>query len=154
MINTICSEQLIAWSRNTGDAWSLHIFDTIKHESHDTSTPLNRDTALLYKYEVMEQKWDKILELSASHVWMIGRIPFQNSGIKRLLHGLWLNDDVIDAYLGLCAFLRPDIKFLPTQWFPSIGRWGPEASRKSVPWVSLPFHVHEIQLNWCQDFKE
>jgi hypothetical protein len=82
MINTICSEWLIAWSRNTGDTWSLHIFDTIKHESHDISTPLNSDTALLYKYEVMEQKWDKILELSASHVWMIGRIPFQNSGIK------------------------------------------------------------------------
>jgi hypothetical protein len=143
MIKTICSERLITRSRNTGYAWSLPIFDTIKCESYDTSTPSGGDQAvLLYKHELMEQKWDGILELSASHVWMIGKIPFQNSGIKRLLHGMWLNDDVIDAYLGLCAFLRPDIKFLPTQWFPSLAKWGLEASRKSVPWVSLPFSQH------------
>jgi hypothetical protein len=140
MIKTICSERQVSWNRNSGSPWSLSIFHTIKCENHDISTPLGNDLAVpLYKYEVMEQKWEGILELSTSHVWMIAKIPFKNAGVDRLLRGLWLTDDVIDAYLALCACLRPDIKFLPTLWFPWLARWGLDASRKSASWVSLPF---------------
>jgi hypothetical protein len=97
---------------------------------------------LLYKYEVMEHRWEDILELSTSHVWTIAQVPFGKSGIQRLLHGQWLDDDVINAYLGLCGYLRSDIKFLSTQWFISLKKWESDASSKSVAWVSLPFPLH------------
>jgi hypothetical protein len=145
MIKEICSELHISWNTNTGYAWSLPIFDAVKCETHGISTHFRNDPAAsLYKYEIDERKWEGILELSTSHVWMIAGVPFQNSGVKRLLHGSWLNDDVIDAYIELCGYLRPDMKFLPTQWFPSLAKWGLDASIKSIPWVSQPFHLHQI----------
>jgi hypothetical protein len=153
MIKTICSERQIPLNSNTGFSWSLPIFDAIKCE---ISTPfVDNPAVLLYKYEVTERKWEEILKSSASLAWMIDGVPFQNSGIKRLLHGSWLNDDVIDAYLKLCGYLRPDIKFLPTVWFTFLKKWGLDASSKTVRWVSLPFHLHQIQLNSspCPDFK-
>jgi hypothetical protein len=157
MIKTICSERQIPLNSNAGYAWSLPIFDAIKCKNYEVSTPSEDNTAaLLYKQEVIQQKWEGILELSASRVWMVHRVPFQNSSVKRLLHGSWLDDDIINAYLELCGFLRPDIKFLSTQWFVSLEKWGLDASTKSVPWVSLPCYLHHIQLHSrrCLDFKE
>jgi hypothetical protein len=150
MIQTICSERQISQNSNSGCAWSLPIFRTIKGENNNISTPLdNHPTVLLYKSEVIEQKWEGLLELSTSHVWMIEKTPFQNAEVKRLLDGEWLNDEVINAYLELCACLRSDIKFLPTQWFPGLATWGLDAKRKTVAWVGLLVHFHQIQLNIC-----
>jgi hypothetical protein len=143
MIKTICSERQIPRNSNTGFSWSLSIFDAIKCQTQDISRSfLDNPAALLYKHEVINRKWEGIPESSTSQVWMIDRVPFPNSGVKRLLDGSWLDDDVIDAYLKLCGYLRPDIKFLSTHWFPSLERWGQDASSKSVPWVSFPFHLH------------
>ena len=143
MINTICSEREISQNSITGYSWSLPIFSTITYENHDHSSTSSTDLAVpLYKHEIAEQKWQGILDLSISHVWTIARVPFQNTGIKRLLHGRWLDDDIIDAYLGLCKYLCPNIKFISTQWFPLLQTWGLEASSKSVAWVSLPFQLH------------
>jgi len=145
MIKTICTERQISWNSNTGYAWSLPIFGAIRCQNNSILTHFQNDpAALLYKSEAAERKWEGILELSTSHVWMIAGVPFDNSGVKRLLHGSWLNDDVIDAYLNLCGYLRPDMKFLPTQWFPSLSKWGIDASIKSIPWVSLLLQLHQI----------
>jgi hypothetical protein len=141
MIKTICSERQIPRNSNAGYSWSLPIFDAIEFENPEISTLLACNlSAPLYKYEVNEKKWESILELSASHVWRIHNVPFETSGVKRLLHGLWLDDNIIDAYLHLCGYLRPDIKFLSTNWFPSLLKWGLEASSKSISWVSFSFH--------------
>jgi hypothetical protein len=149
MIQMICLERQISQDSNSGHAWSLPIFHTLKCENNNISTPLgNHPAVLLYKSEVMEQKWEAILELSTSHVWIIGKIPFKNSEVKRLLNGQWLNDEVINAYLELCAFLRPDIKFLPTHWFPGLATWGLDAKRKTVNWVGLLVHF----INVTQSF--
>lgn len=136
MIKTICSERQIVWKRNTGYPWSLPFFDAIQCQNDGNSTDLgNHPAILLYGYEVIEEKWKRILELSTTHVWTIAGTPFETTAIRRLLGGMWLNDDVINAYLTLCGYLRPDVKFLPTQWFPSLIKWGADASSKSVSWV-------------------
>jgi hypothetical protein len=143
MIETICSERQISRNSNTGYAWDLPILDHIKCENDGISTHLgNVPAALLYKHEVADRKWKRIRELSTSRSWMISKICFDNPGVEKLLLGRWLNDDVIDAYLELCGYLRPDMKFISTHWFPFLSRLGPNESKKSVPWVSLPFHLH------------
>ena len=143
MVRTICSERQISWNSNTRYSWCLPIFDAIKFDNHNISTPIcNNPAVLLYKTEVVEQKWVDILEFSTSHVRMIAKTPFQNSDVKRLLQGRWLNDDIINAYLGLCGYLRSDIKFLPTQWFTSLAKWGLDAKSKTVLWVGLLVHLH------------
>ena len=140
MIKTICSEHQIDWQRNTGSPWSLPFFDVIQSENREMSTPFENHLAILiYWYEVLEEKWDHILELSTSHEWMIAGTPFDTSAIKWLLDGSWLNDNIINAYLALCGYLHPDIKFVPTQWFPALTKWGVDASRKSLSWVSSTF---------------
>lgn len=146
MIHTICSERQISQNGNTGHAWSLPIFHMIEYENDNIATLLGDHPAmLLYKSEVMERRWEGILKLSTSHVWLSGKTPFTNSGIKRLLDGQWLNDDVINAYLELCACLRSDVKFLATQWFPGLQTWGPNVKKNAVRWVSL--FVHFIKYN-------
>jgi hypothetical protein len=136
MIETICSERQIDWKRNTGYPWSLPFFDAIQCQNDGNLTDLeNHPAILLYRYEIKEQKWERILELSTRRVWSIAGTPFQTKGIQRLLDGACLNDDVINAYLVLCGYLRPDVKFLPTQWFVCLNNWGRDAARKSVSWV-------------------
>jgi hypothetical protein len=156
MIRTICSERQIDWKRNTGYPWSLPFFDAIQCQNDGNSTDLAHHRAILiYRYEVTEEKWEHILKLSSTHVWTIAGTPFETAAIKKLLAGMWLNDDVINAYLALCGYLRPDVKFLPTQWFPSLTKWGLDASRKSVSWVRvLPLHLYQTHFNTCPDFKE
>jgi hypothetical protein len=143
MIQTICSERQISRNDNTGFSWSLPIFDAIKCENHSISTPLDHNPALLYKYEVMDKKWEGILESSSSLIWKIRGVPFKKAEVRQLLHGKWLSDEVINAYLLLCGYLRPDIKFLPTPWFTFLKGWGLNASNNSVNWVSLLFHLHQ-----------
>lgn len=155
MIKTICSERRISKNSETGYAWNLPIFEIIKQEKNEDPSPWYNDppmSMLLYKCEVIERKWEGILELSKSLNWMIDRVPFQKSGVERLLHGRWLNDNVIDAYLELCGCLRPDIKFIQSHWFPSLERWGSEALSKSAHWVSLLMSSSSNLLK-CPDFK-
>jgi hypothetical protein len=143
MIKRICSERQISRNSNSGYSWGLPILDPIKYENDDSSTHLgNSPAALLYKHEVADRKWKCVQELSTSRSWMVSRICFNNSGVQKLLLGKWLDDDVIDAYLELCGYLRPDMKFISTHWFPFLSRLKPNESIKSVPWVSLPFHLH------------
>jgi hypothetical protein len=136
MIKTICSEWQIDCKRNTGYPWSLPFFDAIQCQTDGNATNLeNHPALLLYRSEVIEQKWERILELSITRVWKIAGTPFESTAVKRLLDGTWLNDDIINAYLSLCGYLRPDVKFLPTQWFPSLSKWGRDASKQSAAWV-------------------
>ena len=83
---------------------------------------------------------------SKSHVGLIGNIPFYEPQAKKLLEGSWFNDDIIDAYLTLCGYVRRDFKFLPTQWYPSVEKWGNEASSKSISWVSNPLRFFPLML--------
>jgi hypothetical protein len=130
MIKTICWERHMDWKRNTGYPWSLPFFGAIQCQ---VSTDLgNHPAVLLYRYEVIEQKWQHILESSATHIRKIAGTPLQTSAIKRLLDGMWINDDVINAYLTLCGYLRPDIKFIHTHWFVKLGQ---DAPTKTVSWV-------------------
>jgi hypothetical protein len=143
MIKTICSERQIDWKRNIGYPWSLPFFDTIECQNDENLTHLgNHPAILLYRYEVIEKNWEHILELSHTRVLTIDGTPFETTGIQRLLDGMWLNDDLINAYLTLCGYLRPDLKFLPTQWFPSLINWGLDAASKSVSWVRSTFHLY------------
>jgi Ulp1 family protease len=66
--------------------------------------------------------------------------------VKRLLDGLWVNNNIIDAYLVLCSFSCPDIKFLSTQWFSGLEYWGKKASNRTTSWVSLSFHTSDSPL--------
>lgn len=141
MIKTICVERGVERNGKTQYSWRLPMFDPMQlNDGHalamvrQTHTP----NLCLYQNEIVDCLWEKrMLALSSSHAfWAISQIPFQESEGKRLLKGSWLNDNIIDAYLVLCGFVRPDIKFLSTQWFCAMERWGNGASSQSIPWVS------------------
>lgn len=145
MINTICSERQISRNSKTGYPWSLPHFDAIKTENHGILTDSgNNSAALLYKYEVVEPKWEGILKLSTSRVWTIANISLGIINFERLLLRKWIDNDIIDAYLVLCGYLRPDMRFLSTEWFNCFHKWGTKASMMTVNWVSLPFHLYQI----------
>lgn len=141
MIKAICAERRISRHGDTRYSWRLPIFDAIQWDGVETLPPSDQAICLLYKNETIGRRWENVLASSSSHSWTVSQIPFQESEVKRLLNGLWLNDDIIDAYLVLCQFSWPDIKFLPTQWFPCLENWGKEASSRSTSWVSLYFHT-------------
>jgi hypothetical protein len=82
--------------------------------------------------------------LSTSQNWKVAKIPILNKHVRWLLHRMWIDNDVVDTYLALCGYLRPDMKFLSTHWFNKLEEWGSNASTLSVSWVSLPFHLHQI----------
>jgi hypothetical protein len=145
MIKAICVERQIVQNGKTQYSWRLPIFDTIQwSDSHALATASQTRTQdlCLYSNEIVNRQWEKsMLDLSSSHAfWTIAQIPFQEPEARRLLEGLWLNDNIIDAYLVLCGYLRPDIKFLSTQWFCCLEIWRNDASSKSISWVR-GFHI-------------
>ncbi|KAF8801052.1 hypothetical protein BYT27DRAFT_7262374 [Phlegmacium glaucopus] len=94
--------------------WESNIKEVLRRYYRDLS-----DLCLLFQHETtgVPQKWESVQALSRSHTWTVAGIPFTESDVNILLDGDWLNDNIIDAYLELCAYLCPDIKFLPTHWF-------------------------------------
>jgi hypothetical protein len=83
MIKTICSEREISRNSNTGYAWSLPIFGAIECENLGISTNSSNDSgALLYRNEVVEQKWEGILKLSTSQNWKVAKIPILNKHVR------------------------------------------------------------------------
>ena len=143
MIKAICTERRIFRHGSTKYSWRLSIFDDIQWDEVETSgRACPPPICLLYKHEAIGRRWEDVLALSSLHTWAVGGIPFQKPEAKRLLEGLWLNDDVIDAYLVLCGFSWPHIKFLPTQWFSCFETWGKEASSRTTSWVRSSFRAH------------
>jgi hypothetical protein len=67
---------------------------------------------------------------------MIKNIPFGKIQARRLLTGNLIDDEIINAYLILCGYLRPDIKFLNSFWLDKLKIWGHQAAENSVRWVS------------------
>jgi len=149
MIKAICTERQISRHGNTQYSWRLPIFDTFQWDDVETLPTSGRASSrtpaicLLYKHEGVDNPLEGILASSSSNTWAIKAIPFNAPQVTRLLDGLWLNDDIIDAYLVLCHFSWPDIKFLSSQWFSKLGFWGTEASNKTISWVSLSFHMSD-----------
>jgi hypothetical protein len=153
IIRTICNERQISKHGKIQYSWRLPIFHTVQWDNADNKalSTLSRehisdlsDLCLLFQHETtgVPQKWEKVRVLSKSHTWTVAGIPFTESDVNILLDGDWLNDNIIDAYLELCAYLRPDIKFLPTHWFQILKTHGEEASTKLAPWVSLLFYTN------------
>lgn len=145
MIKAICSERQISRYGNTQYSWRLPIFDTIQWDGVETLPALGQAFSpaicLLYKNEVVGCRWEGVLVSSSSHSWVIGKTPYKEHEVKRLLDGLWLNDEIVNAYLELCRLARPDIKFLPTFWYSRLETWGKEASSQTISWVGLSFHT-------------
>ena len=141
-------------------SWRLPIFNHIQWENSETMATLDKNWALTsslcYMQEMLEERWESIRGMSSSRTWYIGsRIPFTHSEVDRLLNGLWLNDEIINAYLHMCSYLQPDIKFLSTFWLTSLEQWGPMAAEKSTLWVSVVSIDMLLQcwLKTNQDFK-
>ncbi|KAF8808584.1 cysteine proteinase [Phlegmacium glaucopus] len=132
MIRTICNEQQISKHGKIQYSWRLPIFHTVQWDNAD-----NKALSTLSRHETtgVPHKWESVRALSRSHTWIVAGIPFTESDVNILLDGDWLNDNIIDAYLELCAYLRPDIKFLPTHWFQILKTHGEEASTKLAPWI-------------------
>jgi hypothetical protein len=148
MIKAICTERQISRHGNTQYSWRLPIFDTFQWDGIETmpGQPCSPAICYLYKHEAVGCSWEGVLASSSLHTWAVGGIPFGAHEVKLLLDGSWLNNDIIDAYLVLCGFSRPDIKFLSTQWFPCLETWGEEASKRTTSWVSLSFHTSDSPL--------
>lgn len=150
MIKAICTERQLSRHGNTKYSWRLPIFDAIQWDNVEALPTLGQACipaiCLLYKHEVVGRPWEGILASSRLHTREICRVPFNSAEVNRLLDGLWLNSDIIDAYLALCNFSWPDIKFVSSQWFAKLEIWGTEASNRTISWVSLSFHTSDSPL--------
>jgi hypothetical protein len=153
MIGDICAEKRILQHGKTKYSWRLTIFHTIRCDDGKASTAVVQYSfpsfCLLYQHEIAavvasgsggESKggfqWDKAFMDSSSLPKMILNVPFRRDQAVRMLTGEWFDDEIINAYLLLCGYFQPDIKFLATQWGDKLRQWGDEAEKRTIKWVS------------------
>jgi hypothetical protein len=152
MIEEICAARQTLRLGKTKYSWRLTIFDTIGWDDGKTSTTVVQSSmpsfCLLYQRELAiivasnsrskgGFQWDKnFIDSSSLCNKMICNVPFGTLQAKRLLTGDWLDDEIINAYLLLCGFFQPNIKFLPSHWCSKMEDWGDEAEKRTIAWVS------------------
>jgi hypothetical protein len=151
MIKSICDERRILRHGKTKYSWRLAIFNTIEWDDGETQTAVIQSSipsfCLLYQHELAAiiasgsrpeggLQWDPAFIESFKLPIMIKNIPFSNIQARRLLTGNLIDDEIINAYLILCGYLRPDIKFLNSFWLDKLKIWGHQAAENSVRWVS------------------
>jgi len=159
MIKRICIERRIPHYGNTKYSWRLPIFHCVVRDNGETFTTMVQSSipsfCPLYQRELTTIvatgslgdggfQWDTTFINSPKLPRTIMNIPFSKLQAERLLTRTWIDDEVINAYLCLCGYLRPDIKFISTHWPTKIAEWGDKAKKKSISWVSRPLSTLRI----------
>lgn len=142
MIKSIWHQRAISRRTSRGtDPWMLPMFDRIGCSDGEGGAAQlqpqpHSGICYLYRREYEEEAWNCIRKVAQSRVWWVEKVPFTPSEAEKLLGGRQLNDEIINGYLIMCAYLNPSIKFLATFWFSKLHGWGTAAAQHTSKWVS------------------
>jgi hypothetical protein len=151
LIKRICTERRILRYGNTKYSWRLTIFYSNVWDNGEDFTTVKYSIpsfCLLYQHELAAIfasgrnseggfQWDTTFINSLKLPRIIKTIPFGDNQARRLLTRGWVDDEIINAYLLLCGYIQPDIKFVTTFWPKKWALWGDLSGNNSIKWVSV-----------------